>query len=390
MSEHHHHSSGHHPSSHHPAGHHGHKAHSGTHEPGTHEGWVSQLRETFSLTLVLRNLRWLGEPFIWLPAMAISMATLGAWVFWKNPDRWTNAEPEPDKVDWLSILESQPDDDSVAADIDSSNVLATELTLPQNQRRNNRNNRDRQNEEKTANNTNSELADILQLLSGGSAGPVGSRSRGGEGSGLAPRAVNQFLSNDPRAASANGSTYSVGGSSTMLNGNGTTTGQPVSPLQAALDRLYLNNGDGSSDSSGTTPTTSTNTTTPTVPVTGSSGTTSTIGSGTTNPALPNVAVPNAGAGNGNYGGFGSPTGYPSYGSGPATAGSTLPKIPTAPMPGYGSTGSGVPLNAGYNTVPNSPAIAPPPSQPAVAPEPVTQPSQSNIGGRPVRTFSNPW
>lgn len=394
--------------------------------PPPQSTWLQTLKENFSLTLVLKNLQWLGEPFVWLPALAISLATLGAWMFWKSPDRWTAADRDPDRVDWLSLLDSQPDEDSVAADIDSSNVLATELVTIQAQRRSggrpNRSNKPNQGAETDSNTSEAALSDILKLLSLTGSGPVGSRSPGGQGTAANGRSGDRFvpntnLGNGLSTGGLSNGGLSTGGLSTggLSNGglnNGPTPlvltqndrlAQPVSPLQSALDRLYLNGADPSGNSSGTGSATSPN-------GAGSTGNGGAIGNSSLTPGLPytlpatapGTAAPNAPA----SGGFGGPAsglpGYPSYlpgansgsfpGAVPAGDGmGTLPKVPMVPNAGYGSTAPGaVPLNAGYNTVPNTPAIAPAPNEPAAAPEPTSQPSSSNIGGQPVRTFSNPW
>ncbi len=384
---------------------HSHRSSQPSHPPAQ-DTWFQTLKANFSLTLVLKNLRWLGEPFIWLPALAISLATLGGWMFWKSPDRWNTAERDPDRVDWLSLLDSQPDEDSVAADIDSSNVLATELVTIQAQRRNagksNKSGKSDQSTETAPSATETALSDILQLLSLTGSGPVGSRSRGGEGTAASAngRSGDRFAA-DPSTGSGFGGLNN--GPTPLVMTQNDRIAQPISPLQSALDRLYLNGSDPNGNPLPTTPATPTE-------GAGNAGNAGAIGNSGLTPGLPytlpatapGTVAPNAGS----SGGFGSPAStmptYPGYvpgmntgsfpGAGPGGDGSgTLPKVPMVPSAGYGSATSGtVPLNAGYNTVPNTPAIAPAPSEPAATPDPATQPAPSNIGGQPVRTFSNPW
>ena len=362
--------------------------------------WQRALRATFSLTLVLKNLRWLGEPFIWMPALVISLATLGAWKFWKNPDAGDVGNRDSNRVDWLSLLESQPDADSVAADIDSSNVLATELVAPaakpgsknaKNQGKGNQDNAP------AASTSEQALSDIMKLLNLTGSSPAGGRSRndgapantaqGSDRPGLPDTQFSQFsqfLNNS--------------NSGDRLGGTSTTSGtlQPVSPLQAALDRLYLNGTEGNPSGA------------PTTGVAGAS--TSTVPANSTAPASANPAQPVGGNyGSGIVGGY-NPGAAPAYGTGgyglpgaipgassganPGSTlginpGGTLPKIPSAGLysqPG----GSSVPLSAGYNTVPNTAPAAPNQPAPAAAPEPASPEPQSNINGRQIRTFSNPW
>jgi hypothetical protein len=353
------------------------------------------------LTLVLKNLRWLGEPFIWMPALVISLATLGAWKFWKSPDAGDVGNRDSNRVDWLSLLESQPDADSVAADIDSSNVLATELVAPaakpggKNAKNQGKGNQD--NAPAAASTSEQALSDIMKLLNLTGSSPAGGRSR----SDGAPANTAQG-SDRPSLPDTQFSQFSQflnnSSSGDRFGGTSTTSGtlQPVSPLQAALDRLYLNGTEGNPSGA------------PTTGVAGAS--TSTVPANSTAPASANPAQPVGGNyGSGIVGGY-NPGAAPAYGTGgyglpgaipgassganPGSTlginpGGTLPKIPSAGLysqPG----GSSMPLNAGYNTVPNTAPAAPNQPAPAAAPEPASPEPQSNINGRQIRTFSNPW
>lgn len=372
--------------------------------------WQRALRATFSLTLVLKNLRWLGEPFIWMPALVISLATLGAWKFWKNPNAADVGNRDSDRVDWLSLLESQPDADSVAADIDSSNVLATELVAPaakpggKNSKNQGKGNKD--DAPAAANTSEQALSDILKLLNLTGSSPAGGRSRndsapangarGGDRPGLPDNTLGQF---SQFSQFLNNSSNS---SSDRFGGTGTASGalQPVSPLQAALDRLYLNGAEGNAGPEPTTAAPGTATTT--APA-------SSTAPATTNPTQPIGGNYGSGYVGGYVGGY-NPGAVPSYGTGYGLPGGTgpgagsglnpganpglnpsgtMPKIPTAGL--YGQPGgSNIPLNAGYNTVPNTAPAAPNQPAPVAAPEPDNSEPQSNINGRPIRTFSNPW
>lgn len=360
--------------------------------------WQRALRATFSLTLVLKNLRWLGEPFIWMPALVISLATLGAWKFWKSPDAGDVGNRDSNRVDWLSLLESQPDADSVAADIDSSNVLATELVAPaakpggKNAKNQGKGNQD--NAPAAASTSEQALSDIMKLLNLTGSSPAGGRSR----SDGAPANAAQG-SDRPSLPDTQFSQFSQflnnSSSGDRFGGTNTTSGtlQPVSPLQAALDRLYLNGtegnpsgnptADGASAPTATSPVTTTAPATynPTQPAGGSGY------AGGYNPG----AVPGYGAGYGLPGGAlpGAGAGINPAGNAGINPGGTMPKIPTAGLysqPG----GSSMPLNAGYNTVPNTSPAVPTQPAPAAAPEPATTEPSSNITGRQIRTFSNPW
>ncbi|TAD74339.1 MAG: hypothetical protein EA001_15210 [Oscillatoriales cyanobacterium] len=364
--------------------------------------WQRALRATFSLTLVLKNLRWLGEPFIWMPALVISLATLGAWKFWKSPNAGDVGNQDGDRVDWLSLLESQPDADSVAADIDSSNVLATELVVPaakpgnKNAKNQGNNNKDKDSAGNDDNASQQALSDIMKLLNLTGSSPAGGRSRG-EGAPANPAQGSDRPALPDTQFSQFSQFLNNSSSGDRLGGTSTTGGaaQAVSPLQAALDRLYLNNTEGNPGAE---------------PTTAASGTpASTMPASTTAPATANPTQPigsgyNPGAVPGYGAGYGLPGSIPGSIPGAGAGfnpginpginpGGTVPKIPTAGLygqPGGSSASPNAPLNAGYNTVPNSAPAAPSQPAPAAAPEPDTSEPQSNINGRPIRTFSNPW
>jgi hypothetical protein len=214
------------------------------------------------LTLVLKNLRWLGEPFIWMPALVISLATLGAWKFWKSPDAGDVGNRDSDRVDWLSLLESQPDADAVAADIDSSNVLATELVASA-----------AKPGSKNASTSEQALSDIMKLLNLTGSSPAGGRSR--SDGAPANRAQGSDRPSLPDTQFSQFSQFLNNSSSSgdRFGGTNTTSGtlQPVSPLQAALDRLYLNgtesNPSGNPTADGASAPTATSPVTTTAPAT---------------------------------------------------------------------------------------------------------------------------
>lgn len=356
----------------------------------------------------------LREPQVWMSLLVLTLASGAAWQYWQNPTFATRPTSSPDSGGLAELLLKPPQENSavVAANIDRSDILVEQIT----------NNMVIQ--EDGVNRYS------LRLLESTLNAPINAQNSRGQGSisntfdllqaagkdntklptareVRAPQSLdtNTFGILDtttPTSQSPLDQLGRVGSNGALVNTNSSpssttapsVTNEPArSPLQTALDHfnqvsplLTERDRQRSASSSPTDPASPTTTSDPFTNTSGFSGvgTSSNTTSTGTNPygtrqgSFPG-GVPRSGA---------NPAPMPGQVPGAGTAGAPLPRVstggrvPTAYDPTNSSGGVS-------GTIDNANTANQPTTNPAAAPTSTPAP-RSNIGGRNIRSFSNPW
>ncbi len=367
----------------------------------------------------------LREPQVWMSLLVLTLASGAAWQYWQNPTFSTRPTTSPDSGGLAELLLRPPEQDpaAVAANIDRSDILVDQIT------------------------SNMVIQEdgvnrySLRLLESTLDSPINAQTSNGQGSisstfdllqeagknatklptareVSAPRSLdtNTFGILDTTTTTARSpldQLGQVGSNGALANANSSQPGassqpgttptnantEPArSPLQAALDHFnqvspLLTDRDRqrSTTSSGTTedPSTSTSSPDPFANTSGFSSTGTGTGTGTAGTSPYNTRQGNL------------PGGVPRSGANPATLPGQAPGQVPSQVPGTSlprmSTGGRVPTaydptntSGGVSgTINNANANNQPTTNPAAAPTATPTP-RSNIGGRNVPSFSNPW